>query len=524
MLEELVHLDEERRRDGRTAAPGLPGATPAGASRPRAGQRLRPAARVLLAVAGIGLAALAFIYLRARGPRWPAPTLAVNARVGTPATSQPGGSVAGAGLVPITLGMASPLNGANKELGLGFKAGIEAALEEANDAGGVHGRRLSLVALDDGNEPARTVEAVHELLDAQGVSAIFGEASSMSAELTPLVSAKKVPWLGTSAAGPGPGAPPEPYLFGLGPGLTEETAAAVRFLFEVRHVEAGQMAFFGEDDDLGEAGFAGVAQQLRAYGQDPGRVLRTRYRRNSADVEQATERLRASQKLRAIVMMATHGPAGRLIQRMAESNPAIWFTDVSFVDLGQLAEDSSGGKTPPQVGILVTQRVPLATSSAAPIGQYRAALAKYALGERPGSFSLEGWMLGKLLVEALRAAGPAQDSQALLSALEGLKLDLGLGAPLGFSAKDHLASHAILGRDARCLGLLETGRASLNQGLASPALSPLLTGRREAGAEGRGRLSSTLARSWLTGLEESGQGATGVARSLFSFVRLAPPS
>ena len=444
VLEELVHLDEER-RTGRGPEPVA--AAPASS---RAVHRRGPgwAVRVGVAFLLLVVVAAATVYLkRGRAPgSMSRATPAGRARASTPS---PGGAsgvdsaTSGGGLAAITLGMASPLNGANKELGLGLKAGLEAAVAEANEAGGVHGRRLALLTLDDGNEPDRTVEVVRELLDGQGSVAIVGEASSMSPELSPLVAAKRVPWLGTFAVGAGPSA--DRYLFGLGPSPADETAAAVRYLVETRHLEASQLAFFGEDDDLGEEGFRGVGQQLRAYRQDPGRVLRTRYRRNSADVEQAVERLRAAGRVRAVVMVATQGPASRLIQRVAEASPSTLFTDVSFVDLGPLAEDLRTAKALAPGNLLVTQSVPPATSPAPALERYRAALAKYSLGELPGSFSLEGYLLGRMLVEALRTAGPAPDPERLLGALETLQLDVGAGPPLGFSAHDHQASHLLWG-------------------------------------------------------------------------------
>ena len=60
----------------------------------------------------------------------------------------------------LTFGMVYPLGGPDKELERGMKTGIEIAFAAVNEAGGVHGRKLALVALDDGNEPSRTAEGI----------------------------------------------------------------------------------------------------------------------------------------------------------------------------------------------------------------------------------------------------------------------------------------------------------------------------------------------------------------------------
>src|SRR5262249_17720000 len=56
----------------------------------------------------------------------------------------------------IRFGISAPFTGPARELGQQMKLGIETAFRLANEAGGVHGRQLSLIAADDGYEPDRT--------------------------------------------------------------------------------------------------------------------------------------------------------------------------------------------------------------------------------------------------------------------------------------------------------------------------------------------------------------------------------
>src|SRR5262249_51576326 len=56
----------------------------------------------------------------------------------------------------ITLGISAPFSGPAKELGRDMQTGIETYFEYVNEcAGGIHGRKLKLLALDDGYEPKR---------------------------------------------------------------------------------------------------------------------------------------------------------------------------------------------------------------------------------------------------------------------------------------------------------------------------------------------------------------------------------
>src|SRR5256885_14113168 len=68
-------------------------------------------------------------------------------------------------LPDFNFGISAALSGPAKELGRAMKTGIEVAFAAANDSGGVHGRKVRLIALDDGYEPTRTIEAMKEPAD-----------------------------------------------------------------------------------------------------------------------------------------------------------------------------------------------------------------------------------------------------------------------------------------------------------------------------------------------------------------------
>jgi len=78
----------------------------------------------------------------------------------------------------ILIGQSAPLTGANAELGNDIRNGALAYLQKVNDAGGVHGRRVELVSLDDGNVVARADANTKKLVEEQAVFALFGYASA----------------------------------------------------------------------------------------------------------------------------------------------------------------------------------------------------------------------------------------------------------------------------------------------------------------------------------------------------------
>ena len=417
-------------------APGGSGASPASASSSK-----RTVVIVAAAAAVLVVAAGAAFGLRAR----PASAVAAPQAL-APIASADSGPATGP---TVRFGMVSPFSGPDKELGRSMRTGVELAFAAANEKGGVHGRKLTLVALDDGNEPARSAEAMRELIEKRQVFAVVGNAGTATAGAAlPVALEHKVPFVGALGGGAGLRKDvPDRGVFVYRPGLSEETAAAVRYLVEVRRIDPGEIAFFGQDDDFGEDGWNGAAQQLRSYGKDPAQAIRTTFRRNTADVDGAVERLRkAGPTLKGVVMVASGRAAARLVEKVLAFAPAAVFTDTSNADTAQLAEELVGSRVPLADNVVVTQVVPLPTSRSSAVMRYRALLEKHALGEAPAALSMEGWVVGTLVVKALETAGPGADPDKLVAALEGLQgFDIGVGAPLGFSKTDHQASHKVWG-------------------------------------------------------------------------------
>ena len=74
----------------------------------------------------------------------------------------------------VTIGMSNVLSGPTAALGTGMKAGAEAFFDKANKDGGVGGRKIKLVSLDDGYEPEKAVANTKKLIDEDKVFALFG--------------------------------------------------------------------------------------------------------------------------------------------------------------------------------------------------------------------------------------------------------------------------------------------------------------------------------------------------------------
>ncbi len=401
---------------------------------------------VLLAVGGAVTFAIGMTVLVLLSPPAKKADDAVQKLLPTPSASS---RMRGVTDEEIVLGMASPFSGANRELGRAMKVGIDAAFAAVNEAGGVHGRRLRLVSVDDGYEPSRTGAAMRQLVDAEKVFAVIGNVGTPTAAVSiPYCLEQKVIFFGAFSGGDLLRKdPPDRYVFNFRPSYAEETSAAVRYLVDVRRVDPRRIAVFSQEDEFGASGWRGVAHQLRKHGVDAAQVIRAGYRRNTTDVDEAVATLRAHAKdVDAVVMVATYKAAAAFIRGARDSGLRFVVTNVSAVDANALAEELVTSGAHYAQGVMVTQSVPVPTSKTSAVLRYQEALQRHAPGERPGFVTLEGWIVGNLFAEALRRAGRDLDTEKLVSALEGIGgLDLGIGPPVRFGAKEHQASHKVWG-------------------------------------------------------------------------------
>jgi ABC-type branched-subunit amino acid transport system substrate-binding protein len=350
----------------------------------------------------------------------------------------------------IRFGISAPFSGATKELGHHMKLGIEAAFDAVNAVGGVHGRQLTLVAADDGYEPARTSETMKQLYERDQVFGLIGNVGTPTAAVAlPYALDHKMLFYGAfTGASLLRRDPPDRYVFNYRASYAEETDAVVRYLVKLRRLRPEQIAVFAQQDAYGDAGFDGVAKAMRALrGGDEGMIQRLNYKRNTVDVDDAIAQLHKSRiPIKAIVMVATYRAAAKFIEKTRDQYPAMIYTNVSFVGSTALADELMLLGPRFATGVIVTQVVPAVEGHSSVTLEYKSALATYFPGEAPDYVSLEGYLSARILVEALNRAGPQIDTERVVEALESLHdFDIGLGATLSFSRAEHQGVHKVWG-------------------------------------------------------------------------------
>ena len=356
----------------------------------------------------------------------------------------------------IKFGISAPFTGPARELGQQMKLGIETAFRRVNDAGGVNGRQLSLIAADDGYEPDRTAETMKQLYDKYQVFGLVGNVGTPTATVAlPYALEKHMLFYGAfTGAGLLRRDPPDRYVINYRASYAEETDAVVRYLVKLRHLRTDQIAVFAQQDAYGDAGFAGVTRAIRALGGSDASILRLDYKRNTVDVDDAIARLRAHKtQIKAIVMVAAYRAAAKFIEKTRDLYPAMIYTNVSFVGSTALADELRLLGPRYTNGVIVTQVVPAIDGYSSLALAYKSGLANFFPGVAPDYVSMEGYVAASVLIEALKRTGPQLDTEKLVDTFENMRnFDMGLGTLISYGRAEHQGSHKVWGTQLDAAG------------------------------------------------------------------------
>lgn len=345
----------------------------------------------------------------------------------------------------IRVGMTTALSGPAKDLGQSMKEGVEAYFDSINAAGGLKGKKIKLIALDDQYEPLFAGPNMHRLIEKDKVIAVIGNVGTPTAVVTvPIANQEKILFFAPfTGAGILRKIPPDRYVINLRASYAEETAAMIKGLLSIG-IKPDEMAFFTQNDAYGDSGYTGAMSALKAAGYlHPELLPYGRYKRNTLNVEAALgEIMTASKPIRAIIMVGAYAPSAKFILLAKKQFPNALFLNVSFVGADALA--AALGKNGDRV--IVTQVVPYLNVNLPAVIDYHKDLNKYFPGVQPGFVSLEGYLAAKLFVIGLQKAIDQNKltSEGLIDTFESMHdVDIGINKKISFDKNNHQALHTI---------------------------------------------------------------------------------
>ncbi len=334
----------------------------------------------------------------------------------------------------VLFGQSAAFSGPAGELGQEMRLGIESAFNEANAAGGIHGRQLKLESLNDSYESEFALSNTQTLIEKENVFALIGAVGTpTSRAAAPVADAAGVPFIAPFTGAEFLRDPQFETVMNLRASYYQETEEMVARLTE--DLGISRVAVFYQDDSFGMNGLDGTTIALKRRGLEP--VVAWSYPRNTIAVKAATLKI-AEADPEAVIMIGAYAPVARAIELLRRDIEPIFMT-VSFVGSQALAEELGDDTN----GVYVTQVVPLPHDRGIPlVASYHAALSGFDPEAEPGFVSLEGYLAGRLAIAGLQACGPDLSRDCFLHALK----DAGMvdidGIQLRYGRDDNQGSDA----------------------------------------------------------------------------------
>src|SRR6478672_10551992 len=335
----------------------------------------------------------------------------------------------------ILFGQVAALNGPAQALGQGMHEGLLAAFEEANRAGGINGRKLELKSIDDSYEPEKTIVATTKAITEERVFALVGAVGTPTSKAgQPIATAAKVPFIGPFTGAEFLRTPFNRYVVNIRSSYFQETEAWIEHL--TNDLGITRIAILYQDDAFGLAGLAGVKKAMAK--RNISLVGEGTFKRNTTAIKSALLEIMKGQP-QAVVTVGPYKPIAEFIKLARQLKVDAAFVAISFVGSDSLAQELGNQGA----GVIVSQVVPFPGDKSLPVvTSYQAALAAINPNSKPGFVSIEGYLVGQLVVEALKRIQGDPTREAFLDAIEAGTFKLG-GVNLTFSATQNQGSNQV---------------------------------------------------------------------------------
>ncbi len=311
----------------------------------------------------------------------------------------------------ITFGTSLPLTGPLAVAGKDHTLGLQAAFAAANRAGGVHGRELRLLSMDDGYVPARSAENVKKMIDENAVLALISQIGTPNvAAVLPLIERHGVPLIGPISGSDALRNPRLRNLFHIRPSYGEEVTRMVEQLVQMG---LQSIAFVYLDNPFGTEVMAMGERALAAAKLSAAGKFALDFDGKNAD---EVVRQVAESKAGAVFLATTGGGVNKFVVGLRSSVGALPIVglSVTYSDLGGLGKDMA-------LGLALAVVFPSQTSlKHALIRDYKADMDAMKF-EAPSGSAVESWVNARVMIEGLKRAGRNLTRDKLRTSLASIR-------------------------------------------------------------------------------------------------------
>jgi branched-chain amino acid transport system substrate-binding protein len=311
--------------------------------------------------------------------------------------------------------VASTTNPTARENSTNLILGYNIYFEQVNRAGGIHGRKIKLVNKDDGVVADKMVAVTGELIADPNIVALAGFLNT--AGLVELIKRNVLPEKGIAMIAP-IGPMNSPNFYPMRPGYNDEADALLR---ETIQTEKKRVAMVYYEQAFGPGVFKHAEASAKKLGVNlvATASFETTPEKMEPGIAAAAQKLSAA-KPDAVIIVAAGGGAFNFVKQFRQTSsgtaqlyalsPADAFGIVKVAGIDNAR------------GVVISQAMPYpGNKRLAVIREYHKAMAEHAKGQQLSFYSVEGFMGAKIVVEALKRAGPNPTRAKVIAALNTMK-------------------------------------------------------------------------------------------------------
>ncbi len=332
----------------------------------------------------------------------------------------------------IIVGTTLGLTGNVKEESESVQLGMQLRIDKENKAGGINGKKIKLIVLDDAYQPAKARKNVLELIDKYKVNIIlFPVGSATTMEYLDLVKEKKVVVLFTSSGSPALRNPTPEYFIHFRPSYLSMAEALISYA--QKNLSAKKFAILSQSDATAE----GLIEGIKAAGITAENFIEVTHQRNITDMSKQAEQIKKF-KPDAFILWTTSSAAMAIIKEIGAEN--LMATKMLGADLRNTRFNAFLDFVGLNANYIDAQALPNVETSPLPIlAEYRAEMGTHPID----GLGAEGYIGASIFIYLVRQAGGKTNKAEIIKLIENIQdLDLG-GIKLSFDAPERRLSNFI---------------------------------------------------------------------------------
>ena len=337
----------------------------------------------------------------------------------------------------IVVGSIQDLSGPIAAFGKQARAGMQLRVDEVNEQGGIHGRKLRLVVEDSAYDPKRAVLAAQKLVSQDKIFVMAGHVGTAHNNAAmPVQFEKNVINFLPIAPSTTMFEPLHRLKYSFAVTYTDQVRSGLPKM--VKDKNAKRVCTLYQDDEFGLEVLRGAEAALKDINMEL--VEKTSYKRGATDFSSQVAKMKASNcdlVLLATIVRETIGAIGET--RKTGFNPTFFSVNTAYTELIH----KLGGKAMDGLYSTMTVQHPYLDETSQPI-RFWANKYKTKFNEDPGTLSVYGYQIIDMLVQAAQKTGPNLTTDSLIKTLDSMKFAPDVfGAPeIAFTATKRIGTTA----------------------------------------------------------------------------------